>query len=123
MMHVSNILFKTSSDTIINNIGDPSVLGSREDLTLQEVENALDGGLSKIKELYLWEDPSTLVEENHSLSTTPACSLVNSKTSANNMSTDDNDKTGILIFKLILECIHVQFITYFIELQHTIPAL
>ena len=80
-------------------------------MTLQEIENALDE-LSEIKDLYLWE-------ENHSPSTTPASSLVNTTTFTNNISTDDNDKTSILILNLILECIHVQLIPYFIEFQHT----
>ena len=53
MIDVPNIPFKISSDTTIINIRDPCVLGSLEDLTLQEVENVLDG-LSEIKDLYLW---------------------------------------------------------------------
>ena len=37
-----------------------SPLDSTEYMTLQEVENALDS-LSKIDELYLWEDPTKLI--------------------------------------------------------------
>ena len=58
-------------------------------------ENALDG-LGEFEELYLLEDPSTLVDGNdQNLSSTfPASSFVSSATSANKISKDD--KTGNL---------------------------
>ena len=91
-------------------------------MTLQEVENELDG-LGKFEELYLLEDPSTLVDGNDQnlSSTSPASSFVSSATSANKISKDD--KIGNLIFSLILPCICVQFKTHITELHYTIAAM
>ena len=112
MMHVPNVPNvppETSSNITINNIVNPSALDSSDDMTLQEAENALDG-LGEFEELYLLEDPSTLVDSNDQnlSSTSPASSFVSSATSANKISKDD--KTGNLIFSLILPCICVQFV-------------
>ena len=122
MMHVPNVPPETSSNITINNIVNPSALDSSDDMTLQEVENALDG-LGEFEELYLLEDPSTLVDGNDQnlSSTSPASSFVSSATSANKISTDD--KTGNLIFSLILPCICVQFKTHITELQYTIATM
>ena len=122
MMYVPNVPPEASSNITINNIADPSALDSSDDMTLQEVENALDG-LGEFEELYLLEDPSTLVEGNDQnlSSTSPASSFVNSATSANKITTDD--KTGNLIFSLILPCICVQFKTHITELHYTIAAV
>ena len=107
-MHIPNVPTETSSNITINNIVNPSALDSCDDMTLQEVENALDG-LGEFEELYLLEDPSTLVDSNDQnlSSTSPASSFVSSATSANKISKDD--KIGNLIFSLILSCICVQF--------------
>ena len=104
------------------NIVNPSALDSSDDTTLQEVENALDG-LGQFEELYLLEDPSTLVDGNDQnlSSTSPASSFVSSATSANKISKDD--KTGNLMFSLILPCICVQFKTHITELHYTIAAM
>lgn len=116
MMHVPNVPLKTSLNITIN-IPGPSVLDSSDNMILQEVENVLDG-LGEFEELYLLEDPSTLVKENnHNLSTTsPASNFISSATSTNKISIDD--KTGNLTFNLI-----VQFITRITELQYTIAAV
>ena len=122
MMHVPNVLLETSSNITINNIVNPSALDSCDDMTLQEVENALDG-LGEFEELYLLEDPSTLVDGNDQnlSSTSPASSFVSSATSANKISKDN--KTGNLMFSLILPCICVQFKTHITELHYTIAAM
>ena len=122
MMHVPNVPPETSSNITINNIVNPSALDSCDDMTLQEVENELDG-LGDFEELYLLEDPSTLVDGNDQnlSSTSPASSFVSSATSANKISKDD--KTGNLMFSLILPCICVQFKTHITELHYTIAAM
>ena len=122
MMHVPNVPPETSSNITINNIVNPSALDSCDDMTLQEVENALDG-LGEFEELYLLEDPSTLVDgsDQNLSSTSPASSFVSSATSANKISKDD--KTGNLMFSLILPCICVQFKTHITELHYTIAAM
>ena len=125
MMHVPNVPNvppETSSNITINNIVNPSALDSSDDMTLQETEKALDG-LGEFEELYLLEDPSTLVNVNDQnlSSTSPASSFVSSATSANKINKDD--KTGNLIFSLILPCICVQFKTHNTELHYTIAAM